>query len=143
MKARIILVSLLNVVHANNDDRFNYRETVGTDFGPEDWNQVSCSDIRECPGWPDGWELGVGWELERTNCEWCPEEGGNDCGQHRQSPIDLKRERSTTGHDPECYDYHWMVSKKKNLCDISYRETNLDDFLERRIKTAAASGMTL
>jgi hypothetical protein len=115
MKARIILVSLLNVVHANNDDRFNYRGTAGTDFGPGDWDLVACDDVGECPGWPDGWELGVGWELEENNCKWCPEEGGNDCGIHQQSPIDLRRERSTTGHDPECFDFHWMVSTKNTF----------------------------
>jgi hypothetical protein len=94
---------------ANNTDRFNYRDTEGRDFGPQEWNRVKCDDERECLGWPDGWELAVGWELRRNECEWCPAEGGNNCGIHRQSPIDLLRSPSTTGHDTECYDYHWMV----------------------------------
>ena len=97
------------VAESNNDDQFNYRGTIGRDFGPEDWNQVKCDDVGQCQGWPDGWELGVGWELDHNNCRWCPQEGSN-CGIHRQSPINLERSRSTLGHDPECYDYHWIVS---------------------------------
>lgn len=104
-----ILLLRIAVSSANNDDRFNYRGTEGKDFGPEHWNRVQCDDVGECLGWPDGWDLGVGWELDRNNCEWCPEGSENDCGVHRQSPINLERSRSTTGHDPECYDYHWMV----------------------------------
>ncbi len=75
----ILLLSILDVLHGNTEDRFNYRGTVGTDFGPEDWNDVECDDVGECPGWPDDWELGVGWKLERNNCVWYPEdeEGGN------------------------------------------------------------------
>lgn len=36
------------VLGANNNDRFNYRETLGSDFGPEDWNQVTCDDPSKC-----------------------------------------------------------------------------------------------
>jgi hypothetical protein len=105
----------------NNDDRFNYRETDDRDFGPENWNRVQCHDPGECLGWPDGWELGIGWELKRNNCEWCPQGGGDDdCGIHRQSPINLERARSTTGHDHECYDYHWMV---RTTCHVDSRLT--------------------
>ena len=92
---------LLVTIQAH-DDLFNYRETVGKDYGPEDWHKVDYE------GWPDKWELGVGWELKNNNCEWCPDTG-NSCPIHRQSPIDLERAPSTTGHDPECIDYHWMV----------------------------------
>ena len=85
---------------AADEDRFNYLETDGQDFGPEDWGQVECNDVGECPGWPDGWELGIGWQLESNQCEWCPD-SGNSCGLHRESPIDLLRADSTTGHDSE------------------------------------------
>lgn len=86
------------------EDRFNYRATIDNDYGPEDWNKVSCNEVGECPGWPDGWELGIGWALTTNKCEWCPE-GGHNCGLHRQSPIDLLRADSTTGHDSEWYVY--------------------------------------
>lgn len=41
---------------------------------------------------------------------WCPEDGPENCGLHRQSPIDLKRDRGITGHpeEKECPDWHWM-----------------------------------
>jgi hypothetical protein len=112
---RAVLASLLCLAMAesNNNDRFSYRETVGRDFGPDQWHLVNCDDVGECLGWPDGWELGIGWELTNNNCRWCPDTG-NDCGIHRQSPINLERSRSTTGHDPECYDYHWMVRAPMN-----------------------------
>eukprot|EP00980_Cylindrotheca_fusiformis_P012173 scaffold2945_cov99-Cylindrotheca_fusiformis.AAC.2 len=98
----------------NDTDRFNYRQTIGTDYGPSDWNQVNCKTVGNCLGWPDGWELGVGWELGPYNqCQWCPANNDNDnnidCGLHRQSPIDLLRTTAQTGHDTECYDYHWMA----------------------------------
>jgi hypothetical protein len=112
MKVFSLLLFLLlwRTVSCNNVDRFNYRNTEGTDYGPEDWDRVSCGDVGECQGWPDGWELGVGWELgSRNRCQWCPADGNHDCGLHRQSPIDLMRTAAETGHDTECYDYHWMV----------------------------------
>ena len=83
------------------EDRFNYRSTDGNDYGPADWSKVTCDQPGECPGWPDGWELGIGWELDTNKCEWCPENGQHSCGLHRQSPIDLYRADSTTGHDTE------------------------------------------
>lgn len=85
---------------AAQEDRFNYRETDGKDYGPEEWDKVSCNEVGECPGWPDGWELGIGWELKNNECRWCPETG-NNCGLHRESPINLLRADSTTGHDSE------------------------------------------
>ena len=50
------------------------------------------------------------WELKRNNCKSCPATG-NNCGQHRQSPIDLERDRGIPNHDnyKECFDYHWMA----------------------------------
>lgn len=61
-------------------------------------------------GWPDGWELGKGWELEQNKCEWCPATG-NRCGEHLQSPINLQREvgdKSDRQH-LECFDAHWIA----------------------------------
>jgi hypothetical protein len=104
----ILWLSTTGADSSRNSDRFNYRDTDGRDFGPEEWRSVQCEDVGQCLGWPDGWDLGIGWELERNKCEWCPATG-NDCGNHRQSPINLERSPSSAGHDPECYDYHWMV----------------------------------
>ena len=61
-------------------------------------------------GWPDKWETGVEWELEKNYCRWCPE-SGNGCGVHHQSPIDLKRSVAVEDdeeHFNECIDVHWM-----------------------------------
>ena len=42
-----VLVSV-GLVASRNDDRFNYRSTVGRDFGPTDWNRVTCDDVQRC-----------------------------------------------------------------------------------------------
>lgn len=107
----LLFIFAFQLVNSNNTDRFNYRTTVGRDFGPNDWDQVTCDDPGQCSGWPDGWELGVGWELSENKCHRsCPVDGEQEkCDLHQQSPIDLLRAPSMTGHDNECYDYHWMV----------------------------------
>ncbi|KAL3944059.1 MAG: hypothetical protein SGBAC_001842, partial [Bacillariaceae sp.] len=104
----LILLALAQGVNAADD--FNYRKTDGRDYGPSDWDEVSCNDLKTCPGWPDK-HLGSVGRFKLTdwpnNCAWCPAEG-NNCGQHRQSPIDLQRDRA----DPdspnwkECEDWH-------------------------------------
>ena len=30
------------------EDIFNYRETDGDDYGPEEWDQVECDDVATC-----------------------------------------------------------------------------------------------
>lgn len=30
------------------DDTFNYDSTSGSDFGPEDWNEVDCDELETC-----------------------------------------------------------------------------------------------
>jgi len=117
----IILFLLVGFSDSNNTDRFNYRATIDTDFGPEEWNQITCDNPGECNGWPDSWELGVGWELgNRNNCAFCPADRNNEenkkCDMHRQSPINLERAPSISGHDTECYDYHWMAYQD-GTCD--------------------------
>ena len=60
-------------------------------------------------GWPDDWQLGIGWELDENSCDWCPK-GSGRCEKHHQSPIDLERNLAIEG-DPmyqECIDVHWM-----------------------------------
>jgi hypothetical protein len=91
-------------------DRFNYRGTDGTDYGPEDWDQVSCTDTETCLGWPDGFETARGWDLGENHCRWCPL-GTRQCGIHHQSPIDLQRNRAVPGdpEEKECIDVHWMA----------------------------------
>lgn len=91
---------------SNNSDQFNYRGTVDNDFGPSDWDLVTCDDVGQCLGWPDDWELGVGWGLKDNVCRWCPADGSSNCGDHSQSPIDLLRAPAMTGHDTEWYVYN-------------------------------------
>lgn len=105
----ILLLSSLSLVVGSNDDLFNYDATSGNDYGPEDWNKVTCDDLELCTGWPDKWLQGQGWKLEVNSCKWCPK-GSDQCGRHHQSPIDLERNRAIAG-DPmenECIDIHWM-----------------------------------
>ncbi len=49
---RLILVlssyAFLRSAYGSNDDLFNYRETDGNDYGPEDWDQVTCDDLTVC-----------------------------------------------------------------------------------------------
>jgi hypothetical protein len=105
----IFIFATLFTAVLGREDRFNYRSTEGNDYGPQDWRKVTCDIPGECPGWPDGWELGIGWELGTNKCKWCPAGTNHDCGIHRQSPIDLLRADATTGHDAE-----WYVPR---LCD--------------------------
>lgn len=59
-------------------------------------------------GYPDKFLHSIGFNVEGPNfCRWCPEGGPENCGLHRQSPIDLKRECAIEG-DPiynECIDW--------------------------------------
>lgn len=74
-------------------------------------------------GFPDPFPSAVGWSIEsvqedcekcvpndvkNNNCKWCPL--GGDCGQTRQSPIDLLRNRGLLNHpeSKECPDWHHM-----------------------------------
>lgn len=46
-----------------------------------------------------------------NQCKWCPEgEGDDKCGEHRQSPINLRRAPGVIGgeDEKECPDWHWM-----------------------------------
>lgn len=103
-----VLCFVVSFCLGSNDDRFNYDQTDGRDFGPRDWSRVTCDDVDRCQGWPDDWELGVGWSLQVNNCRWCPE-GSDRCGRHHQSPIDLRRNKGVPGHpeESECIDWHW------------------------------------
>jgi hypothetical protein len=44
----VICFSFLRSAYSRNDDLFNYRETDGNDYGPEDWDQVTCDDVTVC-----------------------------------------------------------------------------------------------
>jgi len=66
-------------------------------------------------GWPDSFDAGVEWGLERNTCRWCPagsdlNSADNSCGRHHQSPINLERNRAILGDPMEnpCIDVHWM-----------------------------------
>lgn len=64
-------------------------------------------------GFPNKFPHSDGFDIDDDDnqCEWCPENGDNDrCGIHRQSPINLERDRAVIGDDDEkeCPDWHWM-----------------------------------
>ena len=42
-----ILVTLAQGTNAAEDD-FNYRRTEGRDYGPADWDEVSCNNLKTC-----------------------------------------------------------------------------------------------
>lgn len=132
MKLLISLLALVTIVAGEEDD-FNYQSTSGNDYGPEEWDKVGCNNLATCvsligfivlsmarkshelvsllpkqPGWPDKLLGAKGWHPSQNDCRWCPIEG-NDCGQHRQSPIDLHRDRAIAGNpnEKECPDWHW------------------------------------
>lgn len=48
--AFVLLSASTVFVQANNKDRFNYGNTDedDKDYGPEDWNEVSCDDPGNC-----------------------------------------------------------------------------------------------
>jgi hypothetical protein len=45
-----------------------------------------------------------------SECKWCPEDKSEDCGDHRQSPINLKRNVGMEGSEfyVDCPDWHWI-----------------------------------
>jgi len=116
-------------------DRWNYDETIQrddgfTDYGPSDWEDISCDEssregLDECIAYIDKWHEGEGWRIERNYCRSCPEDSPGSCGRHRNSPINLQRNRGLgywgkteenngspgANADPlakECIDVHWM-----------------------------------
>ena len=53
MKQILVLsIALVHHVKGNNNDLFNYRETDDNDYGPEDWDQVTCDDVEICVSQP-------------------------------------------------------------------------------------------
>jgi hypothetical protein len=65
------------------------------------------------PGWPNTYPETKGWKFDSSSqCESCPEGSNRNCGQHRQSPIDLHRDRAIPGNpnEKECPDWHWYVN---------------------------------
>ena len=46
-KMKLLLI-VLPAIAAQNDDLFNYGSTDGSNFGPEDWDQVACDDLATC-----------------------------------------------------------------------------------------------
>ena len=103
-------------------------------------------------GFPNPWTEAIGWDLENTNaaceicvrndiennnCKWCPADGEN-CGQTRQSPINLSRDRGLWNHEneKECPDWHFMKYQDgactwDNLVDNS-ESIHRNNFLIRR-----------
>jgi len=103
-----VTIVALSVVNA--EDTFNYRGTSGDNYGPADWNKVSCRNLDDCPGWPDKHLGSIGWKLDENMCVWCPLTGNRCPSNHRMSPVDLVRDRAIEGHPnwKECPDWHWM-----------------------------------
>ena len=116
-------------------DRWNYDTTVErgdgfTDYGPSDWQRISCDEnsqegVDECIAYTDNWHTAQAWRIRDNYCQWCPEDGRQNCGRHRMSPINLQRHRGLgfwgkteenngdpgANADPnarECIDVHWM-----------------------------------
>ena len=122
----LLLLSAATMIPFSNGadrDRFNYgdtRQRAGTnfmDFGPDEWDMLSCSKssdgtVQHCLGFPDTWELGRDWDIDRNSCIWCPDDGFDrpECVKHHQSPINLQRNRGIENHtsENECIDDHWM-----------------------------------
>jgi hypothetical protein len=48
-----------------------------------------------------------------NGCKWCPEGGPENCGVHRQSPINLVRNvgEANMPYSKECLDWHWLQFK--------------------------------
>jgi hypothetical protein len=97
----------IDCVHAQNSDekgyldRFTYQdETVDRgdgffDYRPSDWNQIKCDEtnkLDQCEGYNYKWNEGINWTIADNFCQWCPDDGTQQCGRHHQSPINLLRE---------------------------------------------------
>lgn len=72
--------------------------------------------LRKQTGYPNKYPHAIGFQIDDigNNCRWCPEgQGDRACGLHRQSPIDLKRDRAQTGslNEKECPDWHFMQTR--------------------------------
>jgi len=70
-------------------------------------------------GYDEKYLYGKGFTIEgNNNCKWCVEGGPENCGLHRQSPIDLKRDRAIPGNpnEKECPDWHYM-QYRDDTCD--------------------------
>lgn len=162
----LFLVALLHVGEANNVDTFNFRfrdersPGGGTDYGQQNWGDVTCDDLRYCvsfrlaescvfeswqyeinisnllavlypstkslqqfqEGYQNKFLSGIGFSIGSggNKCRWCVEGGPENCGLHRQSPIDLHRDRAIPGHrnEKECPDWHYMMYRD-DTCDWS------------------------
>lgn len=44
--AAFVFLALAQGVNAEDD--FNYRRTEGRDYGPADWDEVSCNNLKTC-----------------------------------------------------------------------------------------------
>lgn len=103
-------------------DRFTYQDKTIVrsdgfkDYAPQDWQEIACDEenkLDECLAYRDKWHQARDWAIDSNTCQWCPDDGKESCGRHRQSPINLKREVGldlVTHPDVanECIDLHWM-----------------------------------
>lgn len=56
------------ILVAYSADDFNYDKTSGNSYGPSDWDQVHCPDLKTCRReWPDAWEMAIDWELKENS----------------------------------------------------------------------------
>ena len=104
----LIFIAALSGVSA---DSFNYQYTNGDEYGPAEWNRVTCNNFETCEGWPDKHESSVGWRLNENQCRWCPETGNTCPFNHRMSPVNLVRDRAIEDNPnwKDCPDWHWYV----------------------------------
>jgi hypothetical protein len=43
-----VLTVYVATLVVNADDTFNYDRTEGNNYGPEDWDRVSCDNLGDC-----------------------------------------------------------------------------------------------
>ncbi len=137
----LLFIALGTTAQIQYGDRWNYDQTIQrndgfTDYGPSDWDSISCDEstregLDACIAYTDKWHTGQGWTLEKNYCRWCPLDSPDSCGRHHMSPINLERNRGLgywgkteenngdpgANADPEaqeCIDVHWM---KYEVCE--------------------------
>ncbi|GKY92918.1 hypothetical protein MPSEU_000260800 [Mayamaea pseudoterrestris] len=112
----VLFAVVLLKANFSDADQFTYRSDASSSssnniYSPQDWDQVECTDLETCSGWPDKFLPSIDWKLDENACEWCPADGSGNCGSNsRQSPINLERNRAINASEwhNNCVDTHLM-----------------------------------
>jgi len=130
--AASVLTALSLARYGLCDDLFTYDEEKATRnvYGPKDWEDVDCDDTKNCPGWPDRWDISH-FTVDQNDCRWCPKGASRKCSEHHQSPIALTREWADEGSEKYdvCRDQHWM---KYDDSSCSWEDLEKDSFTIER-----------